>query len=157
MPSPVAATPPSPSPFAALLLLLSALCLLPCAAQTTLTTNMYVYPTLTNSTAYVYPGTNFVDVTRYTTVGWKLSFACGAASTATNLVAFQVSHDATNWSTRPYTIWSVAANGTSNVVETTYFSIGPNRYIRPMYVTNSGSVNATNVLLEGLLKGYLRD
>lgn len=126
-------------------------------AQTWQTTNMQVYATLTNSTGPAYAGTNYINATRYGEVGFILSFAAPSATTANNTVAFQTSYDATNWTTVPDYIWVVPANGTTTVLRITNFYLGPIPYIRPMYLSNAGSVNCTNVLLQGLWKGYRRD
>lgn len=126
-------------------------------AQTYISTNMQVYATMTNSVGPAYTGTNLVDATRYGEVSFEWKFQGTAASTSTNLVAFQVSRDGTNWSTTPWDVWSEAANGTTAVIAVKKFTLGPIPFIRPMYITNSGSVNMTNASLWATLKGYRRD
>lgn len=123
-------------------------------AQTFIRTNMQVAATITNGTTYTYAGTNFVDATRYTEVGFESRIHGNAASTNNVVWTFRLSMDGTNWVNSPTHTWVASGAGTGYTA--TNFTLGTYGFIQPYTRVSTNAENLTNTLI-GVLKGYRRD
>lgn len=120
-------------------------------------TNLPFATTLTNSVAYSYVATNTISMVHYGEVGFEWRFQGTAAGTANQMITFVRSNDGTNWETTPLLVWTVPLNGTNSVVALTNFLVGPHLWLKPLYSTNAGTVDATNCVLYYGKKGARYD
>lgn len=121
-------------------------------AQTYVRTNMQVAATITNGTTYTYAGTNFVDASRYSEVGFEHSASGPGVETNNYVYTFKLSNDATNYAGSPTLIW--VANGARAL---TNFTLGTYGHVQLFTRVSTNAIDHTNSSLYGYLKGYRRD
>lgn len=122
-----------------------------------LSTNLYQTNTIAASATLTSAVTNYLDVTRYRTIGIVAIWSGSNTNTNSVTWTFQGSPNGSNWTTYPR--WALVATnyGTNRVTASTNISVLDAGYIRPWQIINDCTNSLTNVVVYGEIKDFPRN
>lgn len=122
-----------------------------------LKTNLTQTNVIAASATLTYAGTNYLDVTRWRSIGIVHGFDGSNTNTNTVTYSYRVGATSTNWETLPVLTLAVTSYGTNHSEFTTNIPVMGFGFIKPYQIVNACTNSLTNAFQWGQLKEFPRN